>query len=148
MEIKITEQKQQPLLERAEITGELSYESVTPSRAELRRKIAEQLKVSEDLVVVDKIMPVFGKKESRITVHVYQKKEDAARYESKVNLQRAEGKKKGEVKEEKAKETKKEKEETKKGEKKIEEPKKEKEQEKPKVKEAEETPKEEKTIKK
>ena len=94
LEIKITEQKAQPLLERTEINAILSYESETPSRAALRKKAAEQLKVPEERVFVGRMMPVFGEKQSRITVHVYQKKEDAAKYEPTVNVRRNEGRKK------------------------------------------------------
>ncbi len=88
-----------------EVTGIAIYENVTPSRVELRKKISEQLKTNEELVVVNKIVPVFGRKESKISAYVYKKKEDIQKYESEVNIRRAEGKKKEERKSEEGKET-------------------------------------------
>ena len=63
LEIKITEQKAQPLLERTEINAILSYESETPSRAALRKKAAEILKFFESSGIPIDMLPGFRKKE-------------------------------------------------------------------------------------
>lgn len=57
MEIKITSQQHNPLLKRKEIIFEVNHEETkgTPSRFEIRKKLAETLKANIELLYVRKV---------------------------------------------------------------------------------------------
>ncbi len=61
----------------------IGFESFTPSRAEVRKKLSESLKADESLVMVTKIATSFGEKSAKISAHIYKTKEDAAKFETK-----------------------------------------------------------------
>ncbi len=83
MEIKISQKTEQPLLSRTELLGTISFEAVTPSRLEVRKKLSEAIKADESLIMVTCIKTSFGEKSAGVTAHIYRTKEDAAKYESK-----------------------------------------------------------------
>ncbi len=83
MELKISQKTEQPLLSRTELLGTISFEAVTPSRLEVRKKLSEAIKADESLVMVTNIKTSFGEKSAKVTAHVYKKKEDAAKFEPK-----------------------------------------------------------------
>jgi ribosomal protein S24E len=66
---KVTEIKS--ALPRTEYVFNAKYEQSTPSRAELKSKIASKLKSKEELTVVKKINNHYGDKEVRVEVYVY-----------------------------------------------------------------------------
>jgi len=72
MEIKIIERKENKLLSREEIYVIIEHPGqATPTREELRKKIAAMLGVDEKLVVVKKILSAFGMPVSRAYINVY-----------------------------------------------------------------------------
>ena len=81
--MKISQKTEKPLLSRTEISGMLGFESSTPSRLEVRKKLSEALKADESLVMVTAIKTSFGEKSAEITANVYKTKEDAAKFETK-----------------------------------------------------------------
>jgi ribosomal protein S24E len=93
--VRIIKREEKPLLSRAEVVAELVYEAVTPSRAETKRALARELKVSEEAIVIKRISPVFGENKSSVTCEVYIGAEEAKKIASKVYLMRdsADGKK-------------------------------------------------------
>lgn len=71
MNIKILEQKQEPLLSRTEVKAELSFEGATPSNEELKKALATQLKADENLVVIKSIYTEFGIAKATATAYIY-----------------------------------------------------------------------------
>lgn len=110
MDVKIISKTEKPLLERTEIIGEVGFEAVTPSRADVRKKLASALNVAEDLIVVTHITPIFGERKSKLAVNIYKKKEDLQKCEDPVakrrNFPPADAKAKKETKQPEVKETK------------------------------------------
>lgn len=88
MQIKITRKEEKPLLSRTEIFGEIGYDSATPSRTALRKEISTAMKSSQDLIVIRHITPIFGRRKSKITAHIYKNQEDLKMYESPVIVKR------------------------------------------------------------
>lgn len=93
MQIKILDQKKEPLLSRTIITAEVSFEaSVTPSKEEVKKNIAAQLKAGtqtksdsspEKLTIVKKIHHNFGSTTGKITAYVYDSEKDMKNIEPK-----------------------------------------------------------------
>jgi len=84
MELKITDQKENPLLLRKEVRAELSFDKATPSNAEVAKALAAKLSASEDAIVVKKIAGGFGKLTASVTAYVYASKEQKDKIEPKV----------------------------------------------------------------
>lgn len=111
MNLKIIEQKDEPLLSRKQVSGDLFFENSTPSRDEVKKAVSKELKISEDLIVTDKIETAFGKKEASFIVYTYLNKEDMEKIakvkEPKKPKEKKETKKEEPVKKEAPKEEKK-----------------------------------------
>lgn len=76
MKLTITEKKENPLLNRLEVKGSLSFTRATPSNEETKKAVANELKTTTDLVVVKGIYTVFGETKAVFNADVYKKKED------------------------------------------------------------------------
>ncbi len=143
MKFDVSEEKENKLLHRKEIRGILTYEKETPSREQLQAYLAGTYGADKELVILDKIDNIFGARQAKIYVKVYDLLENMQLYERQKPTEEKEepaGEKK-ESPEEKPAEEKKEKPEVK--EEKKEKPEvKEEKKEKPEVKE--EKPAEEK----
>ena len=100
LEIKISNKTEQPLLSRTQLDGILSFDSATPSRTEVTKKIAEAMKTDLAVVTVSSIDTDFGQKSAKVTAHIYKTKEDLAKYVSKTVQQRHAPKKSKEATEE------------------------------------------------
>ena len=90
MELKILEDNQKPLLSRREIVMEASFGGKTPSRQDMRKDIAANLKAKEELVIINNIDTEFGYRKAKVLVHVYKKKEDLEAVEPKYVMKRHE----------------------------------------------------------
>ena len=84
MQLKITQEKENPLLSRKEVYAEVSFDKATPSNAEIGKAIADKLSSKEELVVIKKIKGGFGTTTASIHAHVYKDKEQKERIEPKV----------------------------------------------------------------
>ena len=60
MDIKITSERKNPLLERREVEFVISYDKTAPPRKEVITKLAADMNVKDDLVVVEKMKTEFG----------------------------------------------------------------------------------------
>ncbi|MDG6243557.1 MAG: 30S ribosomal protein S24e [Methanolobus sp.] len=76
MEIKIIKDKNNALLDRRELNISVKFDGATPSRNDVRSKLAAMLTVPIELVIVQKIDNEFGKQEINAYVKIY---EDEAR---------------------------------------------------------------------
>lgn len=72
MDIEISEKKQNPLLSRTEVRFVVHHQNEkTPSRDQIREKIAGQLNSKKGLVVVDSMASAFGRSLTRGYARVY-----------------------------------------------------------------------------
>jgi ribosomal protein S24E len=98
METSITEKKENEMFSRQEVTAEVRFTGVTPSRKELTAEIAKKLSAKPELVSVQGARQLFGAKTLRVTAHVYKTEEELARIEPAHIRERNSGKKKEEAK--------------------------------------------------
>ncbi|MEM4263711.1 MAG: hypothetical protein QW666_02335 [Candidatus Woesearchaeota archaeon] len=103
--LKITTKKENPLIGRIEIKGELAFQGATPSNDAVQKEIAECMKVDPSVVKVKSIYTAYGETKAVVTAHVYNSKEDLERFEPKKKEPKA--KKAEEAKPEEKKEEKK-----------------------------------------
>lgn len=89
MEITVTEEKYNPLIARKEVKALITHlGEITPTREAIRSKIAAQLNLDLERVVIQKIDGHFGEPKSQLTAHCYDKTEDVFVYEPKFLLKR------------------------------------------------------------
>jgi len=93
MEIKITNEKEIPFLERKLIEAQMSFEKETPNRIDVKKAIATQTKSKEELIVIRKIRTNFGKTSAIIKAYIYNNEESKNKIETKQFLKRNEEKK-------------------------------------------------------
>lgn len=132
MELKIINKNKEPLLARTKVEAEVIFEKATPSREEIKNKLATDLGKDKKLIVVKAIYTIRGLKKATNLSYVYENEEALKRIEVE--------KKKSEDKKEDKEEVKAEKPEAKKEEKTDD--KKESKQEQKEVKKEEQKPKE------
>ncbi|MBI2664481.1 hypothetical protein HYX10_04020 [Candidatus Woesearchaeota archaeon] len=92
LEIKISDKVEEPLLSRSAFRGLISFDAATPSRAEVRKKVAEALNADFSVVSITAISTRFGSKSAAIAAHVYKTKEDLEKFELKAVINRHKGK--------------------------------------------------------
>ena len=77
--LTVKQETKAELLGRKKVVFSCAHEKgSTPSRLDLRKKIAKQLKVSEDVVAVLDVRGQYGSQACLVEVHVYDKVEDCA----------------------------------------------------------------------
>ena len=86
--VAVSEKIGQPLLSRTVLKGVVSYDSAPPSFVELKKHLAQAMKVDESLVVVQTAVPVFGMRKSMLEAHLYESKDGVESFASKVVLLR------------------------------------------------------------
>jgi len=99
MEIKITEQKDNPVLSRTRIKFEIHQEGgPVPSRLEVVEKIASKLKKDKGLITIRNINADFGSANIVGEAILYSSKKALEKLEPKYTLKRLEAKEKAEAK--------------------------------------------------
>ncbi len=88
MDVKIDDTKDVKALSRKEVSGMVTFEGATPSKDNLKKQLASQLKAGEDTVVIKLIKTVFGHTKAVFNAYVYDKPEMVAMYERKTKKQR------------------------------------------------------------
>jgi ribosomal protein S24E len=106
MEIKILEEKENPLFNRKELKLEIES-NVTPSHADTEKLISEKFGAAAENIKINKIEGKFGVRKFLIIVKIYNSKEDKDNFEIKTKKQREAEKKAIEEERKKAKEEKK-----------------------------------------
>ena len=77
MKIDIEEHKKNPLMKRDEYVLSIDHSGKpTPSRQELLKEIAKEIKAKEDVIIINKIFSSPGSPVSKARIHAYGKKED------------------------------------------------------------------------
>ena len=89
MELEITEQNDNPLLNRQEIKVVIKHsESSTPRRNQVIKNISEQLKTNRELVIIDHLKNAYGKTETHGYAKIYSDKETLSKIETKPSMER------------------------------------------------------------
>ncbi|MBU5682711.1 MAG: 30S ribosomal protein S24e [Candidatus Aenigmatarchaeota archaeon] len=74
MEIKIIQEKNNPLLKRKELLLEIDHSNkATPSREELANEISKMFNVEKEKIVIDYILSIRGCSKSKAKVKIYEK---------------------------------------------------------------------------
>ncbi|HSU73008.1 MAG TPA: hypothetical protein VLJ21_04120 [Candidatus Binatia bacterium] len=89
MDLKITHQKENVLLQRKDVMASVTFDKATPSNADVLKALAAKLSVAEDVIVVKKIDGGFGKNVATINAYVYDSKEQKMKIEPKVKAKKA-----------------------------------------------------------
>ncbi len=76
MEVYVDSERYNPLLRRKEVYFTISFEGATPSRREVRSRIAGLMNAEIERVVVDYIKTEFGKTEAKCYAKIYDSVED------------------------------------------------------------------------
>ena len=71
MSFKILSEKENGLLKRKELTGEMIFTGATPSNEHVRKEVAAAAKVPEDAVVVKRILCEFGCTKAIVSAYAY-----------------------------------------------------------------------------
>jgi small subunit ribosomal protein S24e len=110
MEVKVTSNKENALLERREIKFMIDQDGATSRRDDVKRELCKMLNLSPDSTIVVSINQGFGGKECSGTAHSYKDSKALEKYERKYLLDRVSksAKKGGAAKEEAPAEEKKE----------------------------------------
>ncbi len=93
MDIKVLEEKKNPLLQRREVRFSVSHNLGTPSREDIKAKIAAYLNSKPELVIIERMNPEFGKRETRGYAKIYETAERLKSVETEHIVQRNERKK-------------------------------------------------------
>jgi len=83
VELYLVSKRENTLLRRKEVYFKIKYNGSTPSRKEIREKIAGLLNADLDRIIVDFIKPEFGKTEAHCYAKIYNTPEDLRAIESK-----------------------------------------------------------------
>ncbi|UEC42946.1 MAG: 30S ribosomal protein S24e [Methanothrix sp.] len=81
MEIKVIEERENPILNRREIRFAVVHDGPTPSRKSVVEKIAATMSSKVGLVMVDSLKSEFGKRETRGYAKIYETEERAKEVE-------------------------------------------------------------------
>ena len=81
MHITVTERKENPILSRQDVRLDIAFEQQTPSRLELRKELAKNLKADEACLVITQVTTTFGFRTAKGTAHLYKDAESLARHE-------------------------------------------------------------------
>jgi len=74
MEIKIIQEKNNPLLKRKELLLEIDHNNkATPSREELANEISKMFNVEKEKIVIDYILSIRGYSKSKAKIKIYEK---------------------------------------------------------------------------
>ncbi|MFW9856075.1 MAG: 30S ribosomal protein S24e [Candidatus Thorarchaeota archaeon] len=89
MEIQIQEERYNPLVERKEVSVIITHlGEMTPTREAVRAKVAAQLNIDLERVVIQSMQGHFGKPISSVVVHCYDKAQNAMEFEARYRLVR------------------------------------------------------------
>jgi small subunit ribosomal protein S24e len=71
MEVKVLEEKKNPLLQRREVQFSISHNLGTPSRQEIKEKLSAYLNSKPELVIIERMKSEFGKRETKGYAKIY-----------------------------------------------------------------------------
>lgn len=81
MQLKVIEEKANPLYNRKEVSAVMEFDSSTPSRKQVLAELLKKYGGSDDTVVIREVRQNFGRKEVLVKVMVYANAESAKKSE-------------------------------------------------------------------
>lgn len=96
--MKIIENKENKLLSRKEIVALFSDVKSTLTKKEIKTQVAKELKIEEDLIIINKVKNHFGKREFEVLINIYKNKKEMETIISKHIAKRNENPKEKEAK--------------------------------------------------
>lgn len=75
MELKILQKKEEPLLSRTRLEGEVLFDKATPSTKEIKSSFAKSLGKDESLVDIEGIYGQYGQKKAKVVCYTYENKD-------------------------------------------------------------------------
>lgn len=94
MDIKLINEKEEPILSRKVSTFAIEFSNKTPAKDEVKKTIVAQLKVNEDVVALKKIAQEFGQRKATATVYVYKDAKSLKQFEEINKKKKKEGEQK------------------------------------------------------
>jgi len=89
MELEITENNSNPLLDRQEVQIVIKHDSdATPKRNQVIKSLSDQLKAKKELIIIDHLKNKYGKTETQGYAKVYANKDSMNLIETKPSLDR------------------------------------------------------------
>lgn len=88
MNIEISKERETPLLSRKRITASLTFDGPTPSRKDIREKVAKKMDAPVELTIIKHVYPKYGDGDAKVIAHVYSKDEDKKKFESEYLLKK------------------------------------------------------------
>ena len=89
MELEITENNSNPLLDRQEVQIVIKHDSdATPKRNQVIKNLSEQLKAKKELIIIEHLKNKYGKTETQGYAKVYANKDAMNLIETKPSLDR------------------------------------------------------------
>lgn len=83
MDVNVQHKEEKPLLHRTDVRARVAYEGATPQRAQLRDKLAHELKAQAPHVIVRRVTTEFGKQAVIVEASVYKTAEALELFEPK-----------------------------------------------------------------
>ncbi len=71
MNFTIVKEKETPLLSRKRITGEVTFDGPTPSKADISKQLSKSSKQPENLIEIRHIYTQFGEQKAKVIAHIY-----------------------------------------------------------------------------
>ena len=71
MKLTITNNKENKLLQRSELSGEVTFEKATPSNEDLKQALVEELGVSKELILIKGIHTIFSNQKATFNALAY-----------------------------------------------------------------------------
>jgi len=84
MKLTINEKKENPLLKRKEVYGDIVFSGATPSNKDVSAELAKQVGSTEDCIRIQHIYGTFGRHTATLEAHVYESKEALDKIEPKI----------------------------------------------------------------
>ena len=95
MELEITSKKENPLLNRVEVNFLAVHpKEKTPKRDDVRLRIAEELNLKKNFIIIDNMKSIFGCPETTGYAKIYPSQKEAEKYERDYLITRNTGGKK------------------------------------------------------
>lgn len=84
MELKIINKKDEPLLSRMMVEADITFEKATPTKEEVKSKLAQVLGKDEKLIVVKGMYNTYGLKKAKSISYLYEDEKLKERIEAKI----------------------------------------------------------------
>ncbi len=84
LNLKITNEKENKLLDRKEIEIDVLFDGPTPKKSELTKEIASLSKAKENLIKIKKIKQIYGTTKAHISSYIYNSVDSLNEIEPKI----------------------------------------------------------------